>query len=351
MQTDWIGEWFRVFEELGENVDILCGQLPDGATQPRWSRFSHVRVDGLGALQEVLEQAGAAPQPLPTYPGKLPLWPVRAAAFVRYLRTRPPLAPSERPRLDRSGPPAGVAWALVSADATKRFQRHARAAKVNSNLFSLWGLNQAVTSLGLSSNQIPAWLVPVNLRGAVRLENPRANHSSFLTVSIADGSPPRAIADGLRGRLRDGAHFGAWMAMNLGKVIGLEKYRARTRGLLALPFGWTGSFSNLGTWRPAQLGLPPQVRGGWLGCPPASRKVPIACGCICVDGRLGIGLQLHPSLAEGDEAPRQLLERFVQVLLPGERPAEVATLGFTPWSEVLTSAPVGAPASTSARQA
>jgi hypothetical protein len=131
--------------------------------------------------------------------------------------------------------------------------------------------------------------------------------------------------------------------MNLGKVIGLERYRRRTRGLLDKPFGWTGAFSYLGTWPGDHLSLTEAMAGSWLGCPPSSRKVPISCGCIVFNGALGVGVQMHPSLVEGEDAPCELVARFIEEVSSDDRAADVATLGFTPWPSVIESSVTSRP--------
>ena len=55
----------------------------------------------------------------------------------------------------------------------------------------------------------------------------------------------------------------------------------------------TGVFSNLGAWDPEG----PATAGGWLFSPPCARNTPFAAGAVTWRRRLGMVVQIHPSIA------------------------------------------------------
>lgn len=335
MQTDWIGEWFGILEEMGENVDLLCGQFEPKAERVAWSRLSHRDFDGLGALLEMIERLGGRVEQLPTYQGRKLGLVDRARAFVRYSRSRPVLVNTrDAPR--EAGTPAGVAWTVYSKEATEWLARRAKEEKTIANIHLLFCLHRAVCELGLTSNEVPAWLIPVNLRGAVRLERSKANHSSFITLAIPREATAVSVSGILREQLRRDAHIGAWVAMNLGKILGRERYRKRTHEMMARPFGWTGGFTNLGVWPFGTMTLPAAASDPWIGCPPVSRKVPLGAGCIVWNGRFALGAQLHPCLGVDAEMATTLVRRFNTIALAGFEGTPVS-VGFTPDSELRAS--------------
>jgi hypothetical protein len=332
--TDWIGEWFSVIEEDGENVDLLVGKLATADASIDWYRMSHKTFDGLGALMELLDRMGVPMPEIPRYRGKKPSALAKLLAFNRYRKMRPEIVPEMAGPID-AGKSAGVAWAIVPAELTTRLRQRAREVGANSNSYMLHALHRATCEAKLTRNKVPAWLIPVNLRGVVSVDDPKGNHSSFISLPIPIDASPVDVQSILRSELAQGAHFGAWVAMTIGTFIGRRRYRERVRQIQRLPISWTGAFSNLGSWSSEMLGMPAGAIGQWIGCPPASRKMPVAAACVIVDGALGIGLQVHPSMDPNRDAARTLVDGFLRHALAGiDQSSSRPTVGFTPWEDL-----------------
>ena len=74
----------------------------------------------------------------------------------------------------------------------------------------------------------------------------------------------------------------------------------------------------------------------------------VGCGCIIWNGRLGVAVQVHPSVAASPDTASRVLKRFLSCIVGDDGPADDATLsGFAPWedveasSEIIAASPVG----------
>jgi len=85
--------------------------------------------------------------------------------------------------------------------------------------------------------------------------------------------------------------------------------------------GWTGIFSNLGTWSVPGA-------GSWIFGPAISRVHPVGAGCITMNGRMALTVQLHDALGGGLTAASSLLAAWQQACL--DEPAHVAFTTLRP---------------------
>src|SRR5207244_3706126 len=112
-------------------------------------------------------------------------------------------------------------------------------------------------------------------------------------------------------RLKGSAyHWGAWLALHVGRLIGAEAMRRDLRERQAKNLGGTGIFSNLGVW---------EVRdaGSWVFCPAVTRSEPVGAGCITMNGRMALAIQLHDGFGADLAASVALLEAWQRGCLVG----------------------------------
>ena len=333
MGKDWIGEWFRVLEEAGEKLDLVVGQLDEATKTVEWFRMAHRDFDGVGAIMEMIERGGGSTDLPKRRLQKVPLL-ERVRIFVRYSRTRPLLAPALQMQKNEPNHPAGVAWIVLSPEDTARVKARCTEKKVGETAYLVHCLHESACELSLVTNEVPAWLVPVNLRGMVKpLDRAKGNHASFVTVSLPRAATVKDANQALMKQLREKAHLGAWMAVRMGAVVGAKRFRKRTLKMFDNPIGWSGTFSNLGPWPGNHATLTERQRRPAFGCPPVWRKVPLSVGCVTWNGRLTFGFSVHAWLDADPEAARKLAKRFVEHAL-GTAPHADTTSGFSAWSEI-----------------
>jgi len=295
--ADCVAAWITAYEEeAGECGNILYGIIDavNPVKDPDWIHLRHQEFDGVGGFGHL-----TGIQKLPKIREKQPLSPKEIAwsCLSLLLRpNRPSLRWAEHQSTGLSRPlrPIACAWELLSSEDTLRAASNAKAAGVTLNTWMLHNLGQVLRpNLTGNPNDGMAWIVPVNLRGYVQHADPHSNHSSFLDPQIFDSDSPEDLQQRIDDLRRRGRHCGIWHLMTAGRWLGNGMIRALARTDTARGQARVGVFSNLGAW---------EAIGGkstrhWLFCSPCFITTPFAAGAVTWEGRLGLVIQIHPSLA------------------------------------------------------
>ncbi len=292
-------------------MGIRFGRLRQDATDIEWTHVSHCECDGIGAFARLLRQDGASLASLPQTQSSCrsflsPLWNLWRHREDRQHRAN---------RLDwnfdkqiRSGPSQAVAWHLFREEETIRIIHHCRERRVTVNSFLLKHLDQAVRpEIRRPATRIP-WMVPVNLRGDVRLPDDTENHVSCIDVWIANDDSPEAIHRQIRDRLQRGEHRANYLLLNIGRLLGMPLKVKLLRRNRSRPNGNIGAFSNLGVWDKDKA---ISNRDSWLFCPPVVDGQLLGAGCVTFQGRMGLTLQAHPWYAGDPQIASRCLRRWV----------------------------------------
>ena len=308
--SDRVGRWFAALRDDGESIDMRFGFIAHGASTPSWTFLPHDRFDGIGGFVHLLRKAGADVAP-PVSRRRNPA-PVLQSfrAFLQQKRRRPArwesLDERWQPRHRCCSRPEAVAWTTLSEEVTATAIGTAERHEVSLNSWLLWHLHQSIRD-ELDSDRGSAWMVPVNVRGAVRLARDTANHIGFLIVPVRDDDDVRRVHKRLRRDLRRGLDMGSWFAMAAGTSAGRPVLR---EAIAAAARRWraVGTFSNLGAWRlPTTPG-----QGNWLVCPPVTRFQPLGVGALITNGCLALMMQAHPALTVDAAVVKRWLERLEQ---------------------------------------
>jgi hypothetical protein len=316
MRTDWVGEVFSARRDCGEDISIVYGQKIASSphAEPRWFELPHNEFDGIGGLATLLRRQ--------CYPvGALPVLRGDRFGFWRALRGLFTVLPTLRLRRRQWRQFDGtrevrqmpvterLAWRLFTEEETKRIAAAAKAAGVTVNTYLLFHLDAAVACQLTSPASDRRWMIPVNLRGAVTRDVEAAPHMSFLTVDLDQTASLSALQGQISQLKHRGYHWGAWLALNAGRLIGREAMRRDMRNKERQNHGWTGIFSNLGVWR-----VPGS--GPWIFCPAISRVHPVGAGCITMNGRMALAIQLHEGFGADLRTSYHLLEEWRRCCLP-----------------------------------
>jgi hypothetical protein len=321
MKTDWVAEVFAAMRDGGENISIVYGsQAAVPGARPRWIELQHDQYDGMSGLAKLLREQGLPIDAMPTLQGDrrslgrslqgllavLPSLKVRPRTWLRFEGARPV---AFRPVNQR------LAWKLFSEEETATIAASARDQGVTVNTFLLHHLDAAVARRLTPASSDRLWMVPVNLRGAVKRPNEAAPHMSFFGVQVQGDSSPSALQAQIRRLKQQGYHWGSWIALHAGRLIGAKGLRDDLVKREKQGHGWTGIFSNLGAWN-----VPGS--GSWIFGPAISRVHPVGGGCVTMNGRMALTLQLHDAFG-GDLALTQaLLDDWTLAILPTARPAQ-----------------------------
>lgn len=315
MTTDWVGEVFSALRDCGENISIVYGQKVTPAThaEPQWFELPHDKFDGIGGLADLLRGKGFGVDALPVLRGDrfsrwralrglfavLPTLGIRRRQWRRFDGSRHVRFIPVRERL---------AWKLLTKEETRQLTAAARAAGVTVNTYLLFHLDAAVASQLAAPASSRRWMIPVNLRGAVTRPVEAAPHMAFFAVDIASDRSLSGLQAQIT-RLKTRAyHWGAWLALNAGRLIGPDAMRRDMRARETKQHGWTGIFSNLGIWEVPGA-------GSWIFGPAISRVHPVGAGCITMNGRTALTVQLHDAFGATLRESYALLDAWQQSCL------------------------------------
>lgn len=310
MKTDWVAAGFTAMRECGDDISIVYAQMNDtqARAEPHWFELPHDKFDGVSGLAHLLREQGLRLDVLPVLKGDRPtlgrklrgLLNVLPALKVRQQRWRRfdwARTSTFRRVRDR------VASRLFTEAQTREIVSAAKAAGVSVNTWLLFHLDRAVAAQLTAPSSSRLWMIPVNLRGALPAVPEDFLQMSFLPVDI-DGDASPAALQVLINELKDrDCHWGSWTALHLGKWIGHAGIRRELRKRALRQNGWTGMFSNLGVWNV------PGARS-WIFGPAISRAQPIGAGCVTMNGRMSLTIQLHEALSEDQQASYALLDAW-----------------------------------------
>jgi hypothetical protein len=316
MPIDWVAEMFRALRDCGEDIAIIFARLDDEAngktSAPLWKTLAHDEYDGVSGFSALLAQMGVSPGAMPVLREGRASWRRRARGLLAVLRMMPVrrqrwrLSFDWERRVSFLPPHMRVAWTLFDAAQTAALVSAAKSAGVTVNTLLLHHLDTAVRAQWVAPGADTRWMLPVNMRGAVTRPASNPPHMSFLAADLAAMPPTLPELQGHIDRaLSTAQHWGMWSLLQLGRVLGEKGMRADIRKRERQGHGATGMFSNLGVWNT-------EGAGHWLFCPAITRVYPIGAGCITVNGRLALTLQLHDALGGSLDSAQATLDDWVR---------------------------------------
>lgn len=217
-----MAEWFRASEETGDFMGIRYGRVPHQGGEIEWSFVSHCDCDGIGGFARLLRERGAEIEKLPETKNLCrevirPLWRLwrdnRADGNCADRRDWKGSHPKQ------PGASESVAWHLFSDEETQSIREKCRKARVTVNSYLLKHLDHAIRpEIRRPHAKIP-WMIPVNMRGAVKHADDTENHVSCVGVRITAEDSVEDIQDQIRRRLERGEHRANHLIMELGNFL------------------------------------------------------------------------------------------------------------------------------------
>jgi hypothetical protein len=309
---DWCGQWFKFDEEISkEFVGIRFAKAVPGEREVSWSYLSHIHVDGMGALAQLVKRDEPERDVvLPTLrETSKPGWLAGAGAQLRFLlrKSQPSanwksLDPSWQAPATALPPGTAVATGALDVERTQLFSEKARKLGVSTNSFLLSALVRASRPYVCEGPAL--WRVPVNMRGPVTAKSKLANHCAFVEVPIGADDSAAQVHRQIKSCFTRREHWATWFFCNIGSLVGdrgmhviHSVYHWMTKGR-----PWVGTLSNLGPWN----GI-----GDWYFGPGCQYANPVGAGVIICDGKLLLTLEAHESIARDCTLPKALMERWI----------------------------------------
>lgn len=315
-RDDFVGRLFTALERDGECIDIRCGEIVRGDV--RWHVRSHAYYDGIGGLAHTIRSVGGrvlGDLPQLSSPSRPP-WSPDVAARLALLWKRPSARWHALPRrgarqlVIRNRVPAH-AWAVLRSEQVVALHAAAKASDASVGGFLLSCLNAALAPLIVHEEGPAVWVVPVNMRGAVRQRRALSNHLSFVPVRLGPEDGPRRVTQNARARLAEGNH---WVLLSAAAAVAALDAAAPFVSTLAdrLQGRSVGLFSNLGAWHAS---WPPGEQRAWVVGAPVTRFLPLSAAVVTVGGDLGLMLQAYPSLTLRDDDVRVWLADWLDQIV------------------------------------
>src|SRR5271154_6294198 len=88
-RTDWVGLWFRLMQERGQETRIRLGRIDSQSGRvAQWHDVNHWEVDGGGALTRALRERGLEPR-VPSMTSGRVSWLAWLRGLVAYFKFMP----------------------------------------------------------------------------------------------------------------------------------------------------------------------------------------------------------------------------------------------------------------------
>lgn len=334
---DTMGNWFRDLAPE-KKIRVPIALFRNGQNTPEWYDYNHRNFDGIGALIHLLEQNGfelagdAASSKAVALKG-FRRWRSILKFFIdssrknKLFNASPWREINEEQYDEQEG--CGIAWCRFSVTATQALLNHSKRKSVSLNSFLLHSLNESIPKNQLKTpEQSTHWRIPVNLRGKLHLPSIYSNHSTWLDACL---SPDSSLEDTHKCVRKEIDHGMPWLhyqlatfLWNRGIKIDLEDQPHHC-----------GAFSNLGIWpEKKNVTIKSQHNSdiqNILFVPPMHQGSFISAGVITFNSQLSLAMQIHPALANTQEAVKNSLRLWVEELLTQSgQSIEESTIGFTP---------------------
>ena len=302
--TDWVGQWYLILKERGENDLVSMGRgtrNDDGFVKPVDTyEFSHSLMDGTSAIPHYFEELGEKIVPRETdFKKKISLWTIIKLTFQSLT-----ISPASRPQwsfLDTTRRPLNVheyAKFCLTKEDTKKIKDFCKENSLSENAYIISKFSKLVLEMVDNPQDEMTWLFPVNIRGIINKRDPKQNHSSFIPINVSNQTTVSGINHQIRSQLKSLRYLGIWWVHHLGVIFGKGLMRKLSLRASKRSF-WLGTVSNVGEW---ETNSPEYKTLGddetWFFAAPGSNNFPIGLIIMTFNGKMGLSLKIHPSICE-----------------------------------------------------
>lgn len=304
---DYIAMWFDVRKELGISDAMNIGPMNKINGNIQWHTFSHSKMDGIGGIATILREQGYPCRQLPQSGEKFEPSAWSLYRLNKIERNKKNInntcTPSKTIRWKNQYPcsndnSADIVNIYFDKNTTLKIKRNAKKNSVAFSTFLIWSLNKSVADNLLDGNQNYYWFYPVNLRGAISLNNDTSNYSSGINICLNNYITPKQLQKEIKHKIKLKEHWSTWKLAHIGKLIGKAGVRYIYNSISKKHF-YAGSFSYLGRW-PLQADKNPaeNEKEVWVSCGIGTKNYPISTGIMEWYGQLTLGLKLHPMICQ-----------------------------------------------------
>ncbi len=307
--VDWMGLWYKIIKERGENDRPSFGCLNLETNEIDWMSFSHSEMDGVGAMMNYYEGKNYKLTKFPdlkekSYPSFFEALGILYRLIFKTKKIKTHWL--ENNNILNPPDPLKISFHIYSQEDTQKILNYCKANKVSQTAFVMNHITHFLLPQ-LSSNAEGTWTLPVNLRPILKTFNIKGNHSSGLLINIKKSDSPQKTHQEIASQLKKKQHWGIWWVHQVGRIVGFRGMKFISEKNAKKSF-MIGSFSNLGSWD-----LPPNHI--WVGSPPGSKNFPISIMLMLANSRLSLSLKIHPAIMENQSKVSQMLDSLSQYIL------------------------------------
>lgn len=308
-EIDWMGRWYDIIKERGENDEPTFGKLNLKTNEIEWIRFSHTKMDGVGVLNYFYNNRGIKLSKFPDLkekkaPGIFEMLFIFFKLLFQNKKVKPKwietnfqLKPVDVHQLH---------FHVFKPEEVLKLKRHCKENQFSLCAFIMHEASKVFLNQ-LSTNHEGTWTLPVNLRPVLKREDYNSNHSSGVLISFHQNKTPMDIHQQIKNALKNKVHWAVWWIHQIGRIVGISGMRYLSNKNANKNF-WIGSFSYLGEWD-----LPSDEI--FVGGPPGSKNFPISVMVMIANSHMTISLKIHPFICKDTNKVPELLSQLSTVLL------------------------------------
>lgn len=321
--TDWFGRLMESRRDAGEPYIANYGRVESQTPNIEWHRIDHCQFDGIGGFAEVLsklnhniEKLPADHAPTPSFwPGLKTWWLTWCHMNSRQVRWNEKWRSRFNPQLKHRTTPL-IHWHLFSREDTRKIEYASLKQRASTNCYLLAKLSNTAGKEFVEEGSNFHWMIPTNLRGGLKLSDPRANHCSTYSLDTNASASPCSIQDKSRQLTKRGDDWAFYWTIKFFVKLPtkinrwLQKDSEKRNPAI-------GCFTNLGHWHHCKPNSPVNDKEGWVIVPTANHANPVGAGAITWNGRLSIALEIHPSLQSSEEESQHIFEAWKKAIEKG----------------------------------
>lgn len=286
--TDYVGQWFKAYRELGEPFEIYFDI--DQKNQTERLAVDHALHDGIGALHEIakshqwkLTVVGNIKTPPPI--GNFKLF-CNLILFFYWTRSRKNAWPFQISKAEKEN--LKVSRQVFSEAETLEIKSRAEKNKVSLNSYLFHTFNLSLNdAFGLNDR---SWWMPVNMRPDLGLDTNDSsltqNYAANFTIDFKKNFSLVDTQSEIKKCLKQQRHWATWWWQLVGRFLNYNLIK--TTALKGLENPYAGAFSNLGEWNCSEKNSNVSIYINTL------KSHPFGVGVLVWNGKLNLTVRAYP---------------------------------------------------------
>ncbi len=311
-EKDWVGEWFRLHEERGENVDMWLGYRKAPGDAHTLVKTSHATHDGMTASVAALQQEGLLEGlSLPRMPKRRGLFrPMALWGLYRMFR-RGPMKGGTLPRLPEPipGKEDALRYHVFTTEEAKALRAQCKEKGERFEAVLLKALDTSVRKEMIVAGP-NRWMLPMTLRESFDETSLKGNRAAFLDVDVAQDDKPADLTQKIVRSYLALEHEITFFVLGLGRWLGIE-WMKRTLDSKSGGAVRTGVMTGLGRWGDVSHPLRDSII---YGATPTASFLPVSTSWAIWMGKLVLTVRINRQVVDSEAVSERVLSGWKTLL-------------------------------------